>query len=119
MNSPGTSDWCVSSRAKRDNSRSPQSRAALLGESYASSCLQLNHRRFYRLMVRLAFLRSVLAGLQRVTYRFYPEGRHELFNETNRNQVTRELLAWLDEATGNGNYSGRARPQPTGRRAWA
>ena len=59
------------------------------------------------------------AGLQRVTYRFYPEARHELFNETNRNQVTRELLAWLDEATGNGNYSGRGRPQPTGRRPWA
>ena len=59
------------------------------------------------------------AGLQRVTYRFYPEARHELFNETNRDQVTRELLAWLDEATGNGDYSGRGRPQPTGRRAWA
>jgi alpha-beta hydrolase superfamily lysophospholipase len=60
-----------------------------------------------------------VAGLQRVTYRFYPEGRHELLNETNRDQVTRELLAWLDEATGNRNYSGRGRPQPTGRRPWA
>jgi alpha-beta hydrolase superfamily lysophospholipase len=59
------------------------------------------------------------AGLQRVTYRFYPEARHELFSEPSRDEVTRELLAWLDEATGNGNYSGRGRPQPTGHRPWA
>jgi len=48
------------------------------------------------------------AGLLRVTYRFYPEARHELFNETNRDEVTRELLAWLDEATGRRAHSGRA-----------
>jgi len=59
------------------------------------------------------------AGLQRVTCRFYPEARHELFNETNRDKVTRELLAWLVEATGHGEYSGRGRPQPTGHRSWA
>lgn len=34
-----------------------------------------------------------VAGLQRVTYRSYPEARHELFNGTNRDEVTRELLA--------------------------
>ena len=59
------------------------------------------------------------AGLQRVTCRFYPEARHELFNETNRDEVARELLAWLDEATGHGEYSRRGRPQPAGRRSWA
>ena len=60
------------------------------------------------------------AGLQRVACRFYPEARHELFNETNREEVTRELLAWLDEATGQGDYSSRrCPPQPTGRRSWA
>jgi alpha-beta hydrolase superfamily lysophospholipase len=53
------------------------------------------------------------AGLQRVKYRFYPEARHELFNETNRDEVTRELLVWLDEATG------RRRSQITDRRPWA
>lgn len=53
------------------------------------------------------------AGLQRVTCRFYPEARHELFNEINRDEVTRELLAWLDEATG------RGRSPPMGRRPWA
>ena len=59
------------------------------------------------------------AGLQRVTYCSYPEARHELFNETNRDEVTRDLLAWLDEATGHGEYSRRGRPQPMGRRSWA
>jgi alpha-beta hydrolase superfamily lysophospholipase len=59
------------------------------------------------------------AGLQRVSYRFYPEARHELFNETNRDEVTRELLAWLDQATGPGDYLGRGRHPPAGRRAWA
>jgi len=56
------------------------------------------------------------AGLQRVACRFYPDARHELFNETNREEVTRELLAWLDEATGQGSYSSRRR---TGGRSWA
>lgn len=37
-----------------------------------------------------------VAGLERVTHHFYPEGRHELFNETNRDEVTRDLIAWLD-----------------------
>jgi alpha-beta hydrolase superfamily lysophospholipase len=36
------------------------------------------------------------AGLERVTHRFYPEARHELFNELNREEVTRDLVAWLD-----------------------
>jgi alpha-beta hydrolase superfamily lysophospholipase len=40
------------------------------------------------------------AGLERVTDRFYPEARHELFNEVNRDEVTRDVIAWLDEATG-------------------
>ncbi|HWZ45447.1 MAG TPA: alpha/beta hydrolase [Candidatus Saccharimonadales bacterium] len=40
------------------------------------------------------------AGLQRVEHRFYPEGRHELFNEINREEVTRNLIAWLDSVIG-------------------
>jgi alpha-beta hydrolase superfamily lysophospholipase len=35
------------------------------------------------------------AGLTAVTHRFYPEARHELFNETNRGEVTRDVLTWL------------------------
>jgi len=36
------------------------------------------------------------AGLERVSHRFYDGARHEIFNETNREEVTRELIAWLD-----------------------
>jgi alpha-beta hydrolase superfamily lysophospholipase len=35
------------------------------------------------------------AGLKRVSYRFYPGGRHEMLNETNRDEVTRDLLTFL------------------------
>jgi alpha-beta hydrolase superfamily lysophospholipase len=27
---------------------------------------------------------------------WYPEARHEILNETNRGEVTADLLAWLD-----------------------
>jgi alpha-beta hydrolase superfamily lysophospholipase len=40
------------------------------------------------------------AGLRRVTHRLYAEARHELFNETNRDEVTRHLIAWLDGLAG-------------------
>lgn len=36
------------------------------------------------------------AGVQDVTHKFYQGGRHEMLNETNRDEVTRDLLAWLD-----------------------
>lgn len=36
------------------------------------------------------------AGMQSVTVKLYPEARHELFNELNRDQVTADLTAWLD-----------------------
>ncbi|XXX78607.1 alpha/beta hydrolase [Sorangium sp. So ce134] len=35
------------------------------------------------------------AGLRRVTHRIYPGGRHEMLNEINREEVARDLLAWL------------------------
>ena len=40
------------------------------------------------------------AGLDRVVHRFYADARHELFNETNRDEVTRDLIAWLDGRVG-------------------
>lgn len=40
------------------------------------------------------------AGLTRVKLNLYASARHELFNETNRDQVTDELIAWLDGALG-------------------
>ncbi|MGL5816599.1 MAG: alpha/beta fold hydrolase [Phycicoccus sp.] len=36
------------------------------------------------------------AGLTDVTMTLYPGARHEVFNETNREEVTADLLAWLD-----------------------
>jgi alpha-beta hydrolase superfamily lysophospholipase len=36
------------------------------------------------------------AGLADVTVRTYPDGRHEILNETNRTKVMAELTAWLD-----------------------
>jgi alpha-beta hydrolase superfamily lysophospholipase len=39
-------------------------------------------------------LRSV--GVTDVTCTLYPGARHEIFNETNRDEVTADLVAWLD-----------------------
>jgi alpha-beta hydrolase superfamily lysophospholipase len=39
------------------------------------------------------------AGLKNVVHKVYPEGRHESFNEINREEVTRDLIAWLDSVT--------------------
>jgi alpha-beta hydrolase superfamily lysophospholipase len=36
------------------------------------------------------------AGLTRVTTKTYPDARHETLNETNRHEVTADLVAWLD-----------------------
>jgi alpha-beta hydrolase superfamily lysophospholipase len=37
------------------------------------------------------------AGLKSVTHRYYQGARHETLNETNRDEVTRDLVAWLDQ----------------------
>lgn len=36
------------------------------------------------------------AGITDVTVRLYPEARHEVFNETNRHEVTADLVSWLE-----------------------
>lgn len=36
------------------------------------------------------------SGHHDVTYRTYPGGRHEILNETNRDEVEADLLAWID-----------------------
>ena len=35
-------------------------------------------------------------GLRDVSVTFYPDARHEMLNETNRDEVVRDVLAWLD-----------------------
>ena len=37
------------------------------------------------------------AGLAKVTDRLYPQGRHEMLNETNRDEVMDTIVRWLDE----------------------
>ena len=37
------------------------------------------------------------AGIKDVTVRLYEGGRHEMFNEINRDEVTADLINWLDE----------------------
>jgi alpha-beta hydrolase superfamily lysophospholipase len=39
------------------------------------------------------------AGFEDVEHRIYPDARHELFNETNRDEVTTHMIAWLDRIT--------------------
>jgi alpha-beta hydrolase superfamily lysophospholipase len=39
------------------------------------------------------------AGVEDVTVVLYHEGRHEMFNETNRDEVTADLVTWLDRVT--------------------
>ena len=38
--------------------------------------------------------RSKLSDVKAIVY---PEARHEIFNETNRDEVIGDLVAWLDE----------------------
>jgi alpha-beta hydrolase superfamily lysophospholipase len=36
------------------------------------------------------------SGVSDVTFHSYPEARHELFNETNRDEVVADVISWLD-----------------------
>lgn len=38
------------------------------------------------------------AGLRDASLKLYPGARHELFNETNREEVTKDLITWLDQS---------------------
>jgi alpha-beta hydrolase superfamily lysophospholipase len=40
------------------------------------------------------------AGLTDVTVRTYPDARHEILNETNRDDVISELISWIDRVVG-------------------
>ena len=49
---------------------------------------------------RLTSLANALrdAGCQNLQLNIYPQARHELFNETNRDAVTADVLAWMAQA---------------------
>jgi alpha-beta hydrolase superfamily lysophospholipase len=38
------------------------------------------------------------AGITNVSEKYYPQGRHEMLNETNRDEVMRDLVNWLNRA---------------------
>jgi alpha-beta hydrolase superfamily lysophospholipase len=38
------------------------------------------------------------AGIANVSEKYYPDGRHEMLNETNRDEVIRDLASWLQKA---------------------
>src|SRR5262249_14275648 len=57
------------------------------------------------------------AGLECVTDRFYDGARHELFNETNRDDVTRDLIQWLDGVVARLSRGRRSSNRPSPRAA--
>ncbi|MBE7637924.1 alpha/beta fold hydrolase [Sneathiella sp. P13V-1] len=40
-------------------------------------------------------------GFGKVTLKYYPDGRHELLNETNRDEVMTDLLGWVEDVIAN------------------
>ena len=42
------------------------------------------------------FKRYQELGIKDITFKVYPGGRHELFNELNREEVIQDVVAWLD-----------------------
>lgn len=46
-------------------------------------------------LVQLLGQRYREAGISDVTVKLYPAGRHEILNETNRGEVTADIIAWL------------------------
>jgi alpha-beta hydrolase superfamily lysophospholipase len=50
--------------------------------------------------LRLLEARWREAGVQRIDRLFYPGGRHEMLNEINREQVTADIIGWLDRVLG-------------------
>ncbi len=47
-------------------------------------------------LIELVAARYRDAGVTDVTVAVYPEARHEVFNETNRDEITAALLAWVE-----------------------
>ena len=46
--------------------------------------------------VKAMIKRLTKYGMKEVTYKFYEDARHELFNETNRDEVFKDLVNWLN-----------------------
>ena len=49
-------------------------------------------------------LRYQSAGIYDIVHDFYRGGRHEMLNETNRAEVRRRLLGWMDTVLYRGRH---------------
>lgn len=49
-------------------------------------------------------------GLEHVSWKLYPEGRHEMLNETNRDEVMRDIVDWLERQLKADGGPGRTHP---------
>jgi alpha-beta hydrolase superfamily lysophospholipase len=52
------------------------------------------------MMLETLTRRFMDAGVADVTLKIYEDGRHEMLNETNRHEVTGDLIAWIDRVAG-------------------
>jgi alpha-beta hydrolase superfamily lysophospholipase len=50
-------------------------------------------------LIELVADRYRQGGVHDVTVALYPGARHEVFNETNRDEITADLVRWLDRVT--------------------
>jgi alpha-beta hydrolase superfamily lysophospholipase len=50
-------------------------------------------------LIELVASRYRDAGIDDVTVTISPDARHEVFNETNRDEITSDLIAWIDRVT--------------------
>ena len=86
--------------ARRSNTPKPAPRLASSHPTPPAPPRQKNHPPTVSQGKRLGDLADALrgAGLRQVTLKTYPEARHELFNESNRDAVTQDLIDWLEQA---------------------
>ena len=63
---------------------------------------------------RLKDLASALcsAGANNLQVKIYPNARHELFNETNRDEVTADVIHWLNQALSASRYCPTSKETP-------
>jgi alpha-beta hydrolase superfamily lysophospholipase len=50
------------------------------------------------------------AGASQLQLKIYPQARHELLNETNRDEVTTDMIAWLEQALSSQRHSPSSHP---------
>ncbi|MFG3259644.1 alpha/beta fold hydrolase [Streptomyces sp. NPDC048172] len=87
-------DWVVGSRKINDPAqlaRIPRDLPVHLAVGEQDPCNQ-GMTLVYELLEDLRYV-----GLRELTWRGYPDARHEILNETNRDEVQADLLAWLDK----------------------